>query len=93
MTIPVPDHCALGPSVEDILTLAAPRQALATPESWQEWLAGFTGREAWAGEERVPETNFMARAKPGEVTGCWVKSAARRDGLAVWEKWAHAEED
>jgi hypothetical protein len=73
---------------EDLVNPAVPRSALATAEGWQEWLAGPTGRMAWAGDVQVAETNFMARAKPGETTGGYRKSGTSRDGLAVWWKEA-----
>lgn len=78
MSVPVPDPPPAATSGD----LAR----LRTPEAWQEWLAEHNGETAWAGGELVPETNYMARARPGEVAGGYVKSAATRDGLAIWEK-------
>jgi hypothetical protein len=46
-----------------------------TPEDWQEWLTQHTGRLADLGDgTTTPETNFMARAKPGDTTGRYVKT-------------------
>jgi hypothetical protein len=85
MSIPVPEP--LPPAtVTDLVNPVVPRRALATAGDWQEWLAGRNGRQAWVDGLLQPETNYMERAKPGEVAGGYVKSAARRDGLAVWEK-------
>jgi hypothetical protein len=71
---------------EDLVNPAVPRSALASAGGWQEWLAEYTGRMAWAGDVQVAETNFMARAKPGDVTGSYVKMDISRDGLPVWAK-------
>jgi hypothetical protein len=76
----------LPPAAADDFGRVDSAEQLRTPEAWQEWLGEHTGRMAWAGDRQVPETNFMARAKPGEVTGGYVKSAATRDGLPLWEK-------
>jgi hypothetical protein len=78
--VPLPDATA------DDFGRVDSAERLRTPEAWQEWLGEWTGRMAWAGDRQVHETNFMARAKPGEVTGGYVKSAATRDGLPLWEK-------
>jgi hypothetical protein len=85
VTVPVPDPPP-APSIAEVFNGLVPRPVIKSAGQWQEWLGEHNGREAWAGEEKVPETNFMARAKPGEVTGGWVKSAAKRDGLDVWER-------
>lgn len=85
MSIPVPDPLPAA-SVTDLVNEAVPTRVLATPEAWQEWLGEYTGETAWVDGEMAPETNFMARAKPGEVTGGYVKSAATRNGQAVWER-------
>lgn len=61
-------------------------ERLATPEAWREWLCEYTGGEVWAGDEKIPETNFLARAAVGDATMGHVKTARLRDGLAVWEK-------
>ena len=65
-------------------------EALATPEGWQGWLTEYTGREAWAedpaGFEKVPETNFMARAAAGDTTNGYVNTGDVLDGLDVWRR-------
>ena len=65
-------------------------EALRDADGWQEWLCEYTGREAWAedpaGDEKVPETNFMARAAAGDVTDGYVKTGETRDGLDVWAR-------
>ena len=61
-------------------------EQLRTPEAWREWLCEYTGGEVWAGDERIPETNFLARAAAGDETMGYVKTGRLRDGLAVWEK-------
>jgi len=84
-SVPVPSP--LPPATfDDIVNPEVPRIALATPGAWQEWLGELSGHMAWVGEDMVSETNFMARAEPGTVTAGYVKSAATRDGLAVWER-------
>jgi hypothetical protein len=72
----------------EVLDTSVPAGALGTPEAWQEWLGeqAEPPSMAWAGDRQVPETNYMRRARPGQVTNGYVKSAATRDGLAVWEK-------
>jgi hypothetical protein len=61
-------------------------EALRDASGWQEWLTEYTGGEAWAGDERVPETNFMARAAVGDTTNGYVKTGETRDGLDVWRR-------
>lgn len=85
MSVPVP-HPLPAASVTDLVNEDIPTKVLASPEAWQGWLAGHNGETAWVDGEMVPETRFMARAKPGEVAGGYVKSAATRNGQAVWEK-------
>lgn len=85
MSIPVPDPPP-DAGFADLVNEQVPREALKTADAWQEWLGEYTGRQAWADGRLVAETNFMARAEPGAVTNGFVKSAAVRDGLAVWEK-------
>jgi hypothetical protein len=85
MSIPVPEPLP-AVTFDDLLNPVVPRRALATAGDWQEWLAEHNGRSAWVDGKLQPETNYMERAEPGAVTGGHVKSAARRDGLAVWEK-------
>jgi hypothetical protein len=85
VSVPVPDPLP-GHRFSDLLNEAVPTPALASPEAWQEWLTAHTGGTAWVDGKPEPETNFMARAKPGEVTGGYVKSAATHLGMAVWEK-------
>lgn len=73
-------------TVDDFGDPAMRPEALATPEGWQEWLTEYTGRMAWAGEEQVPETNFMRRAAVGDTTNGYVKTDRTCGGCAVWEK-------
>jgi hypothetical protein len=75
-------------TLDDLVNEEVPRYALAGPVGWMKWLADCTGRLAWAGDVQVPETNFMARAQPGETAGGYVKRAETRDGLAVWAEEA-----
>jgi hypothetical protein len=58
--------------------------ASAGADAWQEWLAEYNGRTALAEGDRVPETNFMARAMPGTVTGPFRKAEYTICGMDVW---------
>jgi len=78
--VPLPDATA------DDFGRVDTAERLRTPEAWQEWLGLPTGGTAWAGDRQVPETNFMARAEPGETTNGYVKTGRLRDGCPVWEK-------
>ncbi len=77
-------------TVSDFGDPAMRPEALATPEGWQAWLTEYTSREAWAenpaGFEKVPETNFMRRAKAGDTTNGYVKTGEVLDGLDVWRE-------
>lgn len=81
---------ALPPATADDFGRVDRAEQLATPEAWQGWLREYTGREAWAedpgGFEKVPETNFMARAAAGDVTNGYVKTGETLHGLDVWRK-------
>jgi hypothetical protein len=76
-------------TAEDFGRVDSPER-LRTAEAWQEWLGGYTGRQAWAadadGFEMVPETNFMARAAVGDTTNGYVKTGETVDGLDVWRR-------
>lgn len=72
-------------TVDDFGRVSRP-EALRTPEAWHQWLTEYTGRMAWAGDQQVPETNFMARAAAGDTTGGYVKTGRTCGGCAVWEK-------
>jgi hypothetical protein len=85
VSVPVP-HPLPAASVTDLVNEAIPSRVLATPEAWQEWLAEHNGETAWVDGELAPETRFMARAKPGDLAGGYVKSVATRNGQAVWER-------
>lgn len=81
---------ALPPATADDFGRVDRAERLKTPEAWQEWLGEYTGREAWAedpgGFEKVPETNFMARAAVGDTTNGYVKTGETLHGLDVWRK-------
>lgn len=81
---------SLPPATADDFGRVDRAERLRTPEAWQEWLGEYTGCEAWAespaGFEKVPETNFMARAEVGDTTNGYVKTGETRDGLDVWRK-------
>jgi hypothetical protein len=85
MTVPVPPRLP-GATVDDLVDENVPRKALATAEDWQEWLSAVTGRQVWVDGELADETNYMARAIVGEVTGGYVKSVLLREGKPVWER-------
>jgi hypothetical protein len=78
--VPLPDATA------DDFGRVDSAERLRTPEAWQEWLGLRTGRVALVDGALVPETNYMARAKPGETTNGYVKTDQGRDGYPVWEK-------
>jgi hypothetical protein len=81
---------ALPPATADDFGRVDRAERLATPEAWQEWLGEDTGRDAWAedpsGFEKVPETNFMARAAVGDTTNGYAKTGEVLDGLDVWRR-------
>lgn len=82
--VPLPDATA------DDFGRVDSAERLRTPGAWQEWLGLPTGGQAIVADEVsvfwVPETNFMARAKPGETTNGYVKTDEVRSGCPVWEK-------
>lgn len=77
---------SLPPASADDFGRVDRAERLRTPEAWREWLCEYTGGEVWAGEEKIPETNFLARAAVGDTTNGYVRTGRLRDGLAVWEK-------
>jgi hypothetical protein len=79
---------SLPPATGEDFARVDTAERLHTPEAWSEWLCEYTGGEVWAGERKIPETNFLARAAVGDITMGYVKTARLRDGLAVWEKVA-----
>ena len=82
----------LPPATADDFGRVDCAERLRTPEAWREWLGEYTGREAWtedqSGFEKVPETNFMARAAVGDTTNGYVKTGETLHGLDVWRKKA-----
>lgn len=78
--VPLPDATA------DDFGRVDTAERLRTPEAWQEWLTEHTGQLALVDGEMVPETNYMARAEPGDTAGGYVRTGRRRHGCKVWEK-------